>query len=543
VCEKNVTKQKTLTRQTTDLTRWRRHLVALLITAVLAVAGYKVFARGYGFSELLPLTRYDVALVMSLDGHGGEVRVRTYLPVSDSRQTVTGEENNSPGLHFSTQGSEQSRRAAWAGSQVPDATEVRYRLQVVPRPVRFELHSELSVPAVQPAAVQPYLKAEPSIQVEAPEIRATLLELGADRGPIVDRLRRIYDFTGGLRQRSFKGVTDALTALRLREASCNGKSRLFVALARSTGIPARLIGGMVMQRGQVRVTHQWIEAYVGGHWVPFDPTNHHFAELPAHYLTLYYGDETLFTHTKETNFKYHYDVDTQLVPSQHAKSTLGRFNVWAMFERLHLPFALLRTLLMLPIGALVVVLFRNVIGLPTFGTFLPALIAAASSETGAVWGLIGLLIVITAVSLGRWSLHELRLLHSPTLAILLTLVAVSMLGTSMLAERLGLMQLTRISLFPIAVLAITAERFYLALVEQSPMEAVKQLGGTLVVIAACYLVMSSLALQIIVIGYPETLLLVIAVNLYLGRWVGMRLLEYRRFRRLVAAPASQGTVS
>lgn len=38
-------------------------------------------------------------------------------------------------------------------------------------------------------------------------------------------LERIYQFTASLTQRPFKGTTDALTALRLREASCNGKSR------------------------------------------------------------------------------------------------------------------------------------------------------------------------------------------------------------------------------------------------------------------------------------------------------------------------------
>jgi hypothetical protein len=289
-----------------------------------------------------------------------------------------------------------------------------------------------------------------------------------------------------------------------------------------------------MKRGQTRTTHQWVEASVASHWVPFDPTNHHFASLPARYVTLYYGDESLFSHSKEVNFRYRFDVEDDLVPSPKAKATLGAWNVWALFERLHLSFGLLRTLLMLPVGALLVVIFRNVIGMPTFGTFLPALIASAASETGALWGLVGMVVVLITVSLGRLLLHRLKLLHSPTLAILLTLVAVSLLATSLVAERLGLTALTRISLFPIAVLAITAERFYLAIVDQGPATAMKQLAGTLAVIGACHVVMSSLALQILVIGFPEVLLLCVATNLYLGRWVGMRLFEYRRFREALA---------
>ena len=503
-------------------------MVALLVS-------YKVLARGYGLAELLPLTRYDVTLDMRLDGHGQDARVRTFLPVSDTRQTVSGEQSLSPDMSFSTQFAGQSRQAAWVGGDVPDDTHLRYELQVISRPLRFELSPDLEVPAAYPSGVRPYLQAERAIQVDSPEIHAKLGALGADRGTLLARLMRIYEATSGMRQRPFKGTTDALTALRLGEASCNGKSRLFVALARHAGIPARLVGGLVMRTGTTRTTHQWVEAWIAGHWVPFDPTNHHVAALPAHYLTLYYGDEALFKHTSDTNFHYQYEIETQLVPSPRAKSALGSFNVWAMFERLELPFSLLRTLLMLPLGALVVVLFRNVIGMPTFGTFLPALIAAASSETGALWGLVGIVFVLAIVSLGRWGLHRFQLLHSPTLAILLTLVAVSMLATSMIAERFGLSQLTRISLFPIAVMAITAERFYLALVDQGPPTAFKQLGGTLIVIAACHVVMGSLALQIIVIGFPEVLLLAIAVNLYLGRWVGVRLSEYRRFRGLVTS--------
>lgn len=513
------------------------------MVGVAGLVAYKVLAAGYGFSELLPLTRNDVTLELTLDGHGDDARVRTFLPVSDGRQTVDGEQNLSPGLHLSTQFTGlagQSREAIWAGSVVPDGTSVRYSLHVVSQPLRFELDSALAVPSTYPSAIRPYLEPERAIQVDSPAIAEQLVKLGADHGALVERLTRIYRFTSGLPQRPFKGMTDALTALRLGEASCNGKSRLLVALARRAGIPARLVGGLVMREGVTRTTHQWAEAYVGGHWVPLDATNHHFAELPAHYLTLYYGDEALFTHTKDRNVHYAYHIETQLVPSKHAKLALGSLNVWAMFERLHLPMSLLRTLLMLPLGALVVVLCRNVIGMPTFGTFLPALVAAAMAETGVLWGFVGLVSVLAVVSIGRAALHKLRLLHSPTLAILLTLVAASMIGTSMLAERLGLPALTRISAFPIAVLAITAERFYLAIVEQGPLSALKHLLGTLVVIAACFVVMSSLALQIIIIGFPEVLLLAVAVNLYLGRWVGMRLLEHRRFRLLVSSAEGVG---
>jgi hypothetical protein len=511
---------------------------ALLVLPVLAlfIGAYKVRSFDASFKELLPEARYNVALRMNLDGHQESVRVTTFLPNTNPRQTVSAEQNNAPGLEFESELKGLSRKVSWRGSSVPNDTSVEYMFGVTSRAIHFNLEPGIPLPNSYPTSLTPYLVADEHIQVDDPQIRSKLREIGADTGSVTLRLERIYSFVSGLKVRPFKGTTDALTALRLGEASCNGKSRLLVALARAGGIPARLVGGLIMQTGERRTTHQWAEAYVAGHWVPFDTTNAHFAELPAHYLTLYYGDEVLFSHTKDINFKYHFDVETSLVPTAEAKAVLGRFNVWALFERLGLPFSLLRTVLMLPVGALVVVLFRNVIGMPTIGTFLPALIAAAATETGPLWGMLGLLIIVLCVCATRWALNSMQLLHSPTLAILLTVVTVAMLGTSMLAEQLGAAQLTRISLFPVAVLAITSERFYLLWAEEGLRDAVKQLAGTTLVILACYLVMNSLALQVLIIAFPEVLLLVIALDIYLGRWVGMRLSEYLRFRGLLKQP-------
>ncbi|WP_242360903.1 7TM domain-containing protein [Anaeromyxobacter sp. SG17] len=517
-----------------------RKVAVTIVALVAATAGlmlYKVRALGYSLADVLPVRQYEVTYALRLDGHGGDVRVRTFLPASDARQTISDERTESAGFHLSQVFDGPNRVATWVGAQVPDGAEIRHTVKIVPRRVSYRIPAELAVPSSYPPSTAAALRPEKEIQVDAPEIAATLARIGADRGTVMERLRRIHDYTHGLTTRPFKGTTDALTALRLGEASCNGKSRLFVALARATGIPARLVGGLILEPGVKRTSHQWVEAYVSGHWIPFCPTNDHFAELPERYLSLYYGDEVLFRHTSDVNFDYRFDTRTQLVPSPRAKASFTFLDVWGLFDRLKLPFSLLRTILMLPIGALLTVLFRNVVGMPTFGTFLPALLAAAAGETGAGYGALAVLIVVAAVATARWAVARLELLHSPTLAILLSAVVVTLVGTSMLAERLGVAGLTHVTMFPLAVLAICAERFYLSLTEHGPRAAGKELGGTLVVMLACYVVMNSLALQVLVIGFPEVLLLAVAANVYLGRWVGMRLSEYRRFRGLLTGGA------
>ena len=81
-----------------------------------------------------------------------------------------------------------------------------------------------------------------------------------------------------------------------------------------------------------------------------------------------------------------------------------------------------RILLMLPIGALIVVFMRNLIGIQTNGTFMPILIALSFRETHL---LIGIILFVTIVSLGlffRFSLEKLKLLLIPRLGAVLTIV-------------------------------------------------------------------------------------------------------------------------
>ena len=508
----------------------------LILIPALSI-GWKILVLDYQLEDVLPDTEYHVSVDMSLDGNLGRVRARTFLPMNDGHQSI---QNLNPASNATFRFSEDiddegNRVGTWFGATVPDGTPFHYEFSARVVGQRYELNPNIVVPQTYPPSVESSLQPEEDIQVDDPEILAQLTTIGAEQGSVLERLTRIYNYTAGLGSRAFSGTTDALTALRLGEASCNGKSRLFVALSRATGIPARLVGGLILESGQKRTSHQWVEAYVGGHWVPFDPTNNHFSLVPANYLVLYRGDHVLFRYTADVNFNYMFDISERQIPPARTLETFRAFNVWGLFDRLGLPFGLLRTVLMLPIGALIVVVFRNVIGVPTFGTFLPALIAEGAGATGLFWGIISIFIVMFTVAFARLAIQRLALLHSPTLAILLAVVVLTMLGTSLVAEQLGFDALTRISYFPIAVMAIASERFYLALVEQGPKKAMSQLNGTMIVVLACYLVMNSMAMQVLVSGFPEVLLWVIAANIYLGRWVGVRVLEMLRFRPLLVS--------
>jgi hypothetical protein len=67
-------------------------------------------------------------------------------------------------------------------------------------------------------------------------------------------------------------LKDAEWILKNRRGVCSEYSTLFVALARSIGIPARIVDGIAYDDEKNEwVGHAWAEAYVG-EWVPVDPT-------------------------------------------------------------------------------------------------------------------------------------------------------------------------------------------------------------------------------------------------------------------------------
>lgn len=518
------------------------YALALFICIVLplCIMGYKLQGLGYTLSSLIPAVSYRVALSLQVDGHGSDVQVSTYLPKTDARQTILLEQNAAEQFALALVADNLNRVATWSTDQLRGRQTLRYEYTVQAKHMRYLIPPGLRIPQSYPALFNAYLSAEDGVQVNDPLIQATLDSLFPSAKP--DFHTALYTIHRYLQDRfankNFSGFTDALTALKLGEASCNGKGRLFVALARKLNIPARLVGGLILSNGSKRTSHQWIEAYVNGHWVPFDTINDHFAEIPANFVALYYGDQVLFKHNPNINFQYTFSVNKRLMPRLDEQTTLkdSAFNIanlYGVFERVGISQNLLKILLMIPLGALVVVIARNVIGIETFGTFLPALIAAASRETGLLWGMLGFVTIILVVSLVRRLLDWFQLLHSPKMSILLTAVVIVMLALTVLGVQLELFELAHITLFPIAILAITAERFTIIEVEQGLKKAVTITFSTIVVIAASYAVMDSLFLQSMILAFPETLFLLIALNLWLGKWTGMRVSEFFRFRKLI----------
>jgi hypothetical protein len=190
-------------------------------------------------------------------------------------------------------------------------------------------------------------------------------------------------------------------------------------------------------------------------------------------------------------------------------------------------------LLLLPFGALITVVVRNVVGIGTFGTFSPALLAMSFIYANWQTGVAIFLIVILAGVVSRSFLERLRLLAVPRLSIILTVVILCVVfGMSILYYLLPEV-VTDAVLLPMVILTMLIERFYVTTEEDGLTYTIKLAAGTLMVAALVYAVLAWNEVGQFVLVYPESHLFTIAVFIFLGRYAGYRLTELWRFRDLV----------
>jgi hypothetical protein len=520
----------------------RKWTIFGLVVTALAIMGYKVLILGFSPAVVVPVKGYKVDLLMSVKGHGLPINVRTYLPNSNRHQSIT-QEVQVNGVFAQTveQDERGNRLGVWHGDPVDGFQEFSYSFFVSPREIKYNLPEP--IPRIQniPDSLSYWLNSTELVQTNDSSIIAQSQLLGLDS--LSDMrlvVRRVYDYVQNqIRPAKFSGETSALTTLQLGEASCNGKSRLVVALLRHEKIPSRLVGGMILEEGEKRVVHQWVEVFLGTEWVSLDALNAHLFTLPANYLELYRDDETLFRRTSNIHFKYSWQTTSVLVPRGNGDDASWKRHkflaLWALFQEAGISMDVLRVLLMIPFGALITVLFRNMGGITTFGTFLPVLIATAYRDTGVLWGHASFMLIILSGAAMRPLLNRLKLLHTPRLTIILVLVVLEMLGLTLLGIYSKQSGLTHASLFPIAIMAITIERFSVTMEEKGFQSTFWIFVNTLVVVTFCYLGMLSVFLQTMVLAFPEVMLLVIATAVYLGGWTGLRVMELWRFRRMIFA--------
>lgn len=122
------------------------------------------------------------------------------------------------------------------------------------------------------------LAATPLIQADDPRIvRAARDAIGQTTDPMVAAVRLNEFVHRSLRKAITPSVPSAVQVLEALQGDCNEHTVLYVALARSVGLPTRTAAGLVHIDGRF-FYHAWPEVWSGEAWVAMDPT---LGQVPA----------------------------------------------------------------------------------------------------------------------------------------------------------------------------------------------------------------------------------------------------------------------
>jgi hypothetical protein len=449
------------------------------------------------------------------------VKVSLFIPRNTRHFSIVNENFISRGYGLATRIIKGNRRAVWSIRNAK-AKQSLYYSASVRRVVRGERTTAATPPLIEmPKFEGARLEAATSIITQ---IRQQSADVDSMVTELIKSLNRIQP-------------DDNVTLLLGKDPDIAKKVHLAVDLLSQAGIPARAVHGIKLEsfRRDMPLLH-WIEVFMENEWRSYDPLTVNEG-MPDDYLPWWKGKGSLVQ--LKGGDELHATLSIDLNMEEAVRSAIERSRVknpfLLDFSLFSLPIktqAVYHVLLLVPVGAFLLVILRNVVGLKTFGTFMPVLIALAFRETELLSGLI-LFSIIIALGLSiRLYLEHLKLLVVPRLASVLIIVVVLMAVMSVLTHKLGIERGLSVALFPMVIITMTIERMSIIWEESGAVETLKQGIGSMMAASIAYLVMSMKYIEHVIYVFPELLLLLLAGTILLGRYTGYRLLELRRFRDL-----------
>ena len=189
-------------------------------------------------------------------------------------------------------------------------------------------------------------------------------------------------------------------------------------------------------------------------------------------------------------------------------------------------------LLAVPFIAFLIVFARQFIGIKTFGVFSPLMLTLSFMLLGLNFGFTVFMVVLLVSSLLRLFFEKVELLYIPKVALLHSGVALSFFLILGIAVYFNVSLNLALAIFPMMVMSTISEKFVSAQSSTGFRSALFAAGETVLVSLAAYLLVTWTWLQTNVLATPEWIFLPALGIIWLGRFTGLRLTEYFKFRTL-----------
>lgn len=460
---------------------------------------------------------WDVEALIEFEAKGDAVKVSLAAPATQKGFTLVEESASSPGYGLSYVDTDSGRRAEWSINKASGTQNIYYKTQFL---------------------VDPNAKSQiiPPVEDEFPEVAFT----GPQESAVVAILEQAT-------QRSADNVTFAREVIKQLNDEDNqnaslllddmSKSQAMVNLLSLSEIHSKTVGVVVLEDGRRRQSVMpMVEVWDGNVWQLFNPDLESAETIdPKNLLVWDESNVSLLDVIGGKNSKVLFSMIKQNVTPSVATDQKVIADNLLNFSIHSLPLeeqSMFKTIMLIPIGALIVVFLRVLIGLKTSGTFMPVLIAVAFVQTQLVTGIVGFLLIVGTGLVIRGYLSKLNLLLVARIsAVIITVILIISVFT-IVAFNMGLQEGLTITFFPMIILSWTIERMSILWEEEGAKEVFMQGGGSLLTAVFVYLAMTNDYVQHITFNFIGTQFIILACILALGNYTGYRLTELRRFKPL-----------
>jgi hypothetical protein len=191
--------------------------------------------------------------------------------------------------------------------------------------------------------------------------------------------------------------------------------------------------------------------------------------------------------------------------------------------------------ILFPLVAGLIAAGRHFLGFQGFGIFVPAMLAVSLLATGIKVGLVLFAVVYLVANLARMITKRLKLQYLPRMALLMWFISLGVLAVLLGAVNVAaISSLSAASIFPILILMLLTENFIEVQTGKSRHEAISLITQTLIMAAGTAWLLRLDLIQKFALLNPERFLLLVAgFDVFAGKYVGLRALEYLKFKKLL----------
>lgn len=457
---------------------------------------------------------WEVEARIEFNALGKAVKASLAAPKTQPGYTLIGESAVSAGYGISYVQTKTRRRAEWSIRQANGPQTIYYKTQFLVDPQAKVLPD---IPSQH--VIKPMFKL--SEEVAVAELIKNVTRHSADN----------ITFTREL-IKTLNDKNSQSAALLMNE---NQKVVISSKLLSYAEIPNRIVGVVRLEDGR---RHQPIQlmnqVWDGKQWVLFDP-NEPEPKQESNLLIWDASNISLLDLIGGKNSQVYFSMISQNISPQQATNSKVLSEHLLNLSIHSLPLeeqAMFKTIMLIPIGALIVVFLRLLIGIKMSGTFMPVLIAVAFVQTQLVTGIIGFVLIVGTGLVIRGYLSRLNLLLVSRISAVIITVILMISAFTVVMFKIGLTEGLSITFFPMIILSWTIERMSILWEEEGPKEVILQGGGSLFTAVVVYLGMTNGLIRHLTFNFLGVQLIILGVILLMGNYTGYRLMELKRFRPL-----------